>query len=185
MTSLISLFVNNSLQNYGLRYCVSSTLLIVKNAWSSKKIFFAPKNTFSGLDDIAGIEKISIAMRKSKKKWIFALSLATNQWLCWFFSVEALWDIDLVYQYRQELLNFSPSIEVKYFQDPIQVNLILVEVCRRTIFCFPKTFERNTSFVFSAFIPINKKCLFLQRVENNCQNISCSTVWLIKIVMQF
>ncbi len=41
-------------------------VLIVKDAQISARVFFAQKNNLSDSDDIAGIEKILMAIRKSK-----------------------------------------------------------------------------------------------------------------------
>ena len=85
MTLLISLFINKLLQNHDLRYCIAWIILIVKDAQLSENIFFTPENSLSDSDDMTGIEKISMAIRKSKKCGFFGLDPSTNQWLCWFF----------------------------------------------------------------------------------------------------
>ena len=71
IVSLKFLFVNNSLQNHDLRHGFAWMILIVNNALLSERVFFAPENTLSGSDDIAGIEKISIAISESKGKRLF------------------------------------------------------------------------------------------------------------------
>lgn len=80
------------------------------------------------------------------------------------------------------------------FFHPLKENIFKIRVrrigClwkayRRSLFCFLKAFERNTSLVLPASIPIIENCLFSNWVEKNCRNIRYSTVWFIEIVTQF
>ena len=43
-----------------------------------ERVFFALKNIYFNLNNIARIEKISIAIKYNKKKWAFMLNAITN-----------------------------------------------------------------------------------------------------------